>query len=334
MTCVELKFACGDAPTAPDCADMLEHENRSGDPRDCKQLMTIFHLPDQALHYLERGRGEPLLLIHGLGSSGADWALQVRALEERFHVIVPDLPGCGHSSALRDGCSIPKFAAALWALLDNLEIAQPNIVGFSLGGAVAVEMALQRPDSVPRLGLINSLMSYRLDTVNKWLEARIPSLLIHLFGMRLLGWLCAARLFPEPWQLSLRERATAVIGTSRAGSYLDIIDALVQWTATDRLARLRSRILIIAAEHDLTPLAQKRAMAADLGAEIVVVRGSRHGTPFDSVEATNACIFAMLSDQPLPSSKRIACDEPQPLHALEFAGSIAEQHALGPEFFD
>lgn len=111
------------------------------------------------MHYLERGRGTPLLLIHGLGSSGADWAFQVRALEGRFRVIVPDLPGCGHSSALRDGCSIAGFSASLWALLDRLEIGQPNIVGYSLGGAVALEMALQRPESVPRLGLVNSLAS-------------------------------------------------------------------------------------------------------------------------------------------------------------------------------
>ena len=110
--------------------------------------MTIYNHHDRPLHFLERGSGSPLLLIHGLGSSGADWALQVRALEARFRIIVPDLPGCGYSSALRDGCSIAALAASLWALLDRLGIGRPNIVGYSLGGAVGLEMALQRPDSV------------------------------------------------------------------------------------------------------------------------------------------------------------------------------------------
>ncbi len=292
--------------------------------------MPIFTHRDRPLHFLERGRGTPLLLIHGLGSSGADWALQVRALEARFRVIVPDLPGCGHSSAPRDGTNIAEFAASLWALLDRLEIEQPNIVGYSLGGAVALEMALQRPDCVPRLGLINSLTSYRPDTLNKWLEARIPGLLIHLFGMKLLGWLCAARMFPHPWQRSLRIRAAAVIGAAAPANYIAIIAALMRWTATARLAQLRSRVLIIAAEHDLTPLAEKRDLALTLGAAIAVVRDSRHGTPFDAVEATNACIFALLTDQPLPTADRIACDEPQPVHPLEFEGSLAEQHASGP----
>ena len=271
-----------------------------------------------------------MLLIHGLGSSGADWALQVRALEGQFHVIVPDLPGSGHSGALRDGCSIAEFASTLWALLDRLKIARPNIVGYSLGGAVALEMALQRPESVPRLGLVNSLTSYRLDTLRKWLEARIPVLMIHLFGMRLLARLCATRMFPQPWQGSLRERAVAVVGAVSPASYTGVISALVNWSATERLATLKSRVLIIAAEHDLMPLAKKRELALELGAEIAVVRGSRHGTPFDAVEATNACIIALLTDQPPPSADRLACDEPMPTHALEFSGSLAEQHALGP----
>jgi hypothetical protein len=178
--------------------------------------------------------------------------------------------------------------------------------------------------------LVNSLTTYRLDTLNKWLEARIPVLLIGLFGMKPLARLCAARMFPQPWQRSLRERAAAVVGAVPPASYIDIVAALVQWSATERLDRLRSRVLIIAAEHDLMPLAQKRALALELGAAIAVVRGSRHGTPFDAVEATNACIIALLSDQPFPSTDRLACDEPQPAHPLEFSGSVAEQHALGP----
>jgi pimeloyl-ACP methyl ester carboxylesterase len=292
--------------------------------------MTIFKHRDLPLHYLERGCGDPLLLIHGLGSSGADWAFQVRALEGGFRVIVPDLPGCGHSAAHPDGATIAELAASLWALLDRLQIARPNIVGYSLGGAVALEMALQRPNCVPRLGLINSLTSYRLDTVSKWFEARLPVLLIAVFGMRLLGRLCAARMFPQPWQSALRERAAAVIGTAPPASYIAIIAALVQWSANARLECLRSRVLIIAAEHDLTPLERKHALAAQLGAAIAVVRGSRHGTPFDAMEATNACIFALLSDQPPPSADRLACDGRQPAQPLAFAGSLAEQHALGP----
>ena len=60
--------------------------------------MPFFRDDESSIHYLQRGRGEPLLLIHGLGCSGAAWAFQVAALEQRFRLIIPDLPGSGHSS--------------------------------------------------------------------------------------------------------------------------------------------------------------------------------------------------------------------------------------------
>jgi 3-oxoadipate enol-lactonase len=283
-----------------------------------------------ALHYLVRGSGEPVLLIHGVGSSGADWAFQVPPLEARFRVILPDLPGCGHSAPPPGGFSIPALAGSLWSLLDELGASTSNIVGFSLGGAVALEMALQRPSSVPRLILINSLASYRLDHWKKWLEARIPPGLVRVLGMRRVARLVAARVFPDPWQRPMRERAATVIGAAPASSYLGLLKALERWSATDRLAHLRSRTLIVAAEHDYTSLAEKQQLAARLGAAILVVLGSRHGTPFDSIEATNASLLAQLTDQPLPPAERCVRDTAAQAPASPPPGSVAEEHAAGP----
>lgn len=264
----------------------------------------------QRLHYRARGQGECLLLVHGLASCGAHWELQARALEAHFRVIIPDLPGCGASTPLPSQCTIAGLAALLWSLLDHLHVARANAVGFSLGGAVALEMALQRPDAVPRLALINSLTAYRIDHWRKWLEARVPPVLIRLIGMRRMACLIAARLFPAPWQSSLRRRAAAVVAEVSPAAYIDLASALEGWTATSRLDRLRSRTLIIAAEHDYTPLAEKMAMAATMQAELVVVRGSRHGTPFDAIATTNACLLALLLDRPLPVAERCVCDGP------------------------
>ncbi len=99
------------------------------------------------------------------------------------------------------------MADNLWALLDHLGVKRSNIVGFSLGGAIGLEMSLQRPAAVPRLALINSLSSYVVTDVNKWLEARVPLALISLFGMQWAGRKFAGRLFPHPWQGWMRERA-------------------------------------------------------------------------------------------------------------------------------
>jgi 3-oxoadipate enol-lactonase len=291
--------------------------------------VTTFRLNNKKrwLYYRVRGTGENLLLIHGLGSSGADWECQIRSLERRFRVISPDLPGCGFSSPIEGGFDIRDLAYNLWALLDHLKISTSNVAGFSFGGAVALEMALQRPDRVPRLALINTLLTYRIDHWRKWLEARVPPVLIRLLGMRRTAKLVAARLFPKPWQRPIRDRAAAVIGRGAAATYLGMARALERWSAVDRLGLLKARTLMIAAEHDFTPLAEKVEMAKALDAQLAVIHGSRHGTPFDAMEATNACLFALLTDRPLPAARRWTCDGAPRASRLRRLAHLVEERA-------
>jgi 3-oxoadipate enol-lactonase len=296
--------------------------------------MPFFRDEESSIHYLERGRGEPLLLIHGLGCSGANWAFQVAALEHRFRLIIPDLPGSGHSSPPRSEYTIAGFANSMWRLMDHLKIRETNIVGFSLGGAVALEMATLRPSCVPKLGLINSLATYQPRDLRKWLETYLSATIVRMLGMPRAACLMAARLFPEPWQRAMREHAVHMMGSVPANSYLGAGLALARWAILDRLNLLTCRVLLIAAENDFTPLAEKRELAKKLKAELVVVRGSRHGTPFDSVEATNASLLALLTDQPLPPPAKWVRDTPIRAQALSLAGSIAEEHALSPLLLD
>jgi hypothetical protein len=125
----------------------------------------------------------------------------------------------------------------------------------------------------------------------------------------------------------MRERAVQVIGGARRRPYLESVAALERWCARERLDRLAARVLLLAAEHDYTPLDEKRALAERIGARFVVVRGSRHGTPFDAIAATNATLAAFLADEPLPAEatwradpRELAPREPPP-------GSVAEEHA-------
>jgi hypothetical protein len=86
----------------------------------------------------------------------------------------------------------------------------------------------------------------------------------------------------------------------------------------------------LAAEHDYTPLAEKYRLAARLRASILVVRGSRHVTPFDSIAITNASLLAQLTDQPLPPEERWIRDAPKQAPIAAPLGSVAEEHAVGP----
>jgi hypothetical protein len=75
------------------------------------------------------------------------------------------------------------------------------------------------------------------------------------------------------------------------------------------------------------PLSEKRRLAATLDAQLIVIEGSRHGTPFDSIHATNMGLLALFDDCRLPGEVRWNCDTPDSLQPLHFIGSLAEEHA-------
>ena len=252
-----------------------------------------------SIYYECEGHGPPLLMIHGLGSSGDDWAFQREEFARHFTLILPDLRGSGRSAKPPGPYSIAQFAADLWELLDRLGVESTNLLGFSLGGAVAQEMALLRPACVLRLVLCNALANYRTDSPRKWLEARMQVTLVHLLGLRGTAKLIANRLFPHEDQAPKRQRVVDVVGANPKAAYLASIRALIGWSALERVHAIACPVLILAAEFDYTPLAEKRAEAARFqNAAFVVVKGSRHGTPFDAIEEFNARVMEFLAVMP------------------------------------
>ena len=273
--------------------------------------MPVFQLPDTEIYYECLGAGFPLLLIHGLGSSGDDWAFQRDEFARHYHLILPDLRGSGRSGKSPGPYSIAQFAADLWALVDALGLGQIDALGFSLGGAVALEMALMRPDRVRRLLLCNALANYRTDTWHKWIEAHLQVALVHTLGLRRTAQLIAKRLFPLPEQAPKRQRVIDVVGANPKPAYLASMHALIGWSAVERLSALQAATLVIAAEHDYTPLAVKRAELRHFPqVEFVVISGSRHGTPFDAIEQFNACVLEFLARD--ERDKKTATQSPVP----------------------
>ena len=267
-------------------------------------------LDDVDLHYRDHGDGEPLVLLHGLGSSGADWAFQAEELGQHFRLIVPDLRGSGRSSAPRGRYSIAMFASDIWRLLDLLEIARIQLMGFSLGGAVAMEMALQRPHAVSHLLTINTLPSYRLDNWRKRIELISQIVLVRSLGMRVVANIAAKRLFREPHQEPMRRRVVEVIGGTPKRPYLQTVRALAEWCALERISAIRCEWLMLGGELDYTPITEKRQYAKQFGARFAVIGGSRHGTPFDATHACNEVALAFFHGKPLPDAQTLVVDSP------------------------
>ena len=98
-----------------------------------------------SLAYRRSGAGEPLVLLHALGSSHEVWEPVAPALARHFDVIAVDLPGFGGSAPLPGEPSPAALAAAVAGLLDELGVTAPHVAGNSLGGWVAMELARLRP---------------------------------------------------------------------------------------------------------------------------------------------------------------------------------------------
>jgi len=264
-----------------------------------------------SIYYECEGRGPPLLMIHGLGSSGDDWAFQREEFARHFTLVLPDLRGSGRSAKPPGPYSIAQFAADLWALLDALGIESTHLLGFSLGGAVAQEMALTQPARVRKLVLCNALANYRTDTPRKWLEARLQVALVHFLGLRRTATLIANRLFPHEDQAPKRQRVIDVVGANPKAAYLSTIHALVGWSALERIRAIACPVLILAAEFDYTSLVDKRSEAAHFPQmEFVVIEGSRHGTPFDATEEFNARVLEFLANKSSTASNHQAISLP------------------------
>jgi pimeloyl-ACP methyl ester carboxylesterase len=110
------------------------------------------------VHHTYGGHGSPVVFIHGLGSSGyMEWRLNLEEMAFRHRVFAPDLPGYGRTDKPRARYTIPYFARFIQRYMDDRRLSSATLVGASLGGRVALEVALEHPALVRKLVLINTL---------------------------------------------------------------------------------------------------------------------------------------------------------------------------------
>ena len=120
--------------------------------------MPTIQLEGVSLSYEEHGEGTPILLLHGLGSSGQDWEYVAPLLAAHHHVLIPDVRGHGRSDKPAGDYGVPLFAQDIAALCQRLGLTGLHVVGLSMGGMIAFQLAVDRPELV-------ELRSYRASTV-------------------------------------------------------------------------------------------------------------------------------------------------------------------------
>jgi pimeloyl-ACP methyl ester carboxylesterase len=228
------------------------------------------------VRYLEGGKGEPLVYLHGAGGMTADDPL-LAALAERWHVFAPFLPGYGDTEecgALRDMLDFTLHTADV---VEALGLKDPLLVGHSMGGMIAAEMAAIAPNDVSRLALICPaglwLEDHPIPDVFSLLPFEMPGFLFHdpEAGAKLMT--AGLRLDDPEFLKSYLVRNARQLGM--AGKLLFPIP---ERGLSERLYRIKARTVIVWGESDrlVPPVYGPAFQAAIKGSELVMIPEAGH----------------------------------------------------------
>lgn len=249
------------------------------------------------LHYEAAGDGLPVLFVHGLGSSSRDWQEQVSFFSRQYRVIAPDLRGHGSSQKPAGPYSMKLFANDLAELIKELNLPPVHVVGISLGGMIAFQLALDYPGLVRSLVIVNSGPEFVVRTWRERWQVFMRFAIVRLLGMRRMGEFLGGRMFPGQDQSEIRKVFVERWAENHQRPYADSMRAIVGWSVADRIHTIKTPTLAVAAERDYTPVSAKEAFVSKMpNAKLIVIPDSRHATPVDQPEIFNRTVREFLAD--------------------------------------
>lgn len=264
--------------------------------------MPVARLGDRETYYEVHGEGEPLLCVMGLAADTLGWALQIPSWSKRFRVIVFDNRDVGRSSYADGDYEVADMAADALALADELGLDSFHLVGLSMGGAIAQQIALAAPQRVRTLTLVVTYAGWgRLgrDKAAMWIrdaadrsrEERIDELLMLVLSEetyeneRLIGFLRQVMLDnPNP---------------QRPDGFARQLAASRRHDARDRLGELGMPVHVVGAEQDiLVPVWKSRELARLVpDAKLTVLEGAGHGVNLERADDFNALVLDFIAGQ-------------------------------------
>jgi 3-oxoadipate enol-lactonase len=258
--------------------------------------MPKLHTRDIDVYYEITGEGEPLLFIHGLGSSMQSWQMQVPVFSAYYKVVTFDLRGHGRSDKPLERYNISMFAADTAELMKSLGLSSAHVVGFSLGGMVGFQLCLDAPDMVKSLVVVNSPVTGYRQSLREGFESWKHFTRVQLTGIRKERQPNGQQLFPkqdeEQWRQTLTERFAINNMLAQANSFW----AILKGSVTDNLSLINCPTLVITSDKDYVPVSIKSAYVSRIpGAEMVVIPNSRHAVPTEQSERFNALLLDFLS---------------------------------------
>ncbi len=267
--------------------------------------MPTAHLNSVEMFYADEGDGEPVVLIHGLGSSGADWELQQPVLVSTRRVIAVDLRGHGCSAKPPGPYSMAMFAADVAELIDELGVGPCDVVGLSLGAMTTLELAASRPELVRSAVVVNAGPELIPRTFREKAMVWQRRVLIRVAPLETMGRLVAERTLPGDEHAELRLRVAQTIADNDKAAYRASMSAIVGWSVRDRLTQITAPVLVVASEHDYGTLESKQPIIDEVqDARLVVVKGARHLLPVEKPDEFNEILTEFLEEQEIRNRNR------------------------------
>ena len=247
------------------------------------------------IHYVEAGSGPVVILLHGLGGSTQNWALNVSVLAQKFHVIVPDQIGFGKSDKPFINYRIGTYVDYLDQFCKQLKIDRASLVGNSMGGWVAAAYTIAFPERVERLVLV--------DAAGHAPPANFDSRILYGLnpstreGMKLV----AGKVFYNKLFLSdaLIDQAMTLRITAGDGYTINsIIESIIRGEdfLDNRIKSIKQPTLVVWGREDgLTPLADGERFKKEIpNSTLLVIDQCGHVPQFEKAAEFNAAVLKFL----------------------------------------
>jgi pimeloyl-ACP methyl ester carboxylesterase len=223
-------------------------------------------LNDISLYYEVYGGGVPLLLIGGLGSDSSSWLGVVNEFSSYFQTIIFDNRGCGRSDIAYGECTIRKMAEDVIKLLDFLKIKQAHILGHSMGGYIAQELAINYPDRINKL-ILESTAPVSSQRNNALFEDIYSQLKreghSESWFKRWAVWLFSPKLIADSSFIDVFFKTSVEYPyLQKADGLKGQIEAIASFDARDRIGTIKAKTLILEGKDDILIIPEEAKILA------------------------------------------------------------------------
>jgi pimeloyl-ACP methyl ester carboxylesterase len=269
-------------------------------------------LDGREVNYVDAGQGPALVFLHGLGASWQSWLENIPEFARDHRVVAMDLPGFGYSELPDQDISIEYYANWTFRLLDVLGIDEGAVVGNSMGGFIAAEMAIRRPERVQRLAVVSAAVfwqTYRraqpLVQLARLSDAIVARALMRVSDdvatrPRLRSWALATAGFRYPHLIDKELAHEMVRSARRTDGFLPALEALADFPLEEELPKISCPALIVWGAHDtLVPVKDAKRMEELIpDSRRVVFERTGHVAMLERPERFNRLLREFLDEEP------------------------------------